>query len=110
MPPGESPTDIADRRPRGKTCGGRRKDVASMKRRCRGLRDLEFNDIGMPEHCRKDAVVRRDESVTAARGGDGPKLGSMSSRAALRHAIVMKEILGLPLALRPQDEPDPWGS
>ena len=47
---------------------------------------------------------------TAARGGDGRKLGSMSSRAALRHAIVMKEILGLPLALRQQDEPDPWGS
>lgn len=47
---------------------------------------------------------------TAARGGDGSKLGSMSSRAALRHAIVMNEILGLPLALRQQDEPDPWGS
>lgn len=47
---------------------------------------------------------------TAPRAGDGRKLGSISSRAALRHAIVMNEILGLPLALRQQDEPDPWGS
>lgn len=47
---------------------------------------------------------------TAVRVGIGSKLGSMSSRAALRHAIVMNEILGLPLALRQQDEPDPWGS
>lgn len=44
------------------------------------------------------------------RSGDGRELGSMSSRAALRKAIVMNEILGLPLALRQQDDPDPWGS
>ncbi len=37
-------------------------------------------------------------------------LVDMSSRAALRQAIVMNEILGRPLALRQQDDPDPWGS
>ena len=45
----------------------------------------------------------------AVRAGDGRKLGGMSSRAVLRQAIVMNEILGLPFALRQQDDPDPWG-
>ncbi|MCH8241291.1 MAG: hypothetical protein IH897_01620, partial [Planctomycetes bacterium] len=47
---------------------------------------------------------------TAARVDDGSGLVDMSSRAALRQAIVMNEILGRPLALRQQDDPDPWGS
>jgi len=46
----------------------------------------------------------------AARVDDESRLGDMSSRAALRQAIVMNEILGRPLALRQQDDPDPWGS
>lgn len=47
---------------------------------------------------------------TAARVDGGSGLVDMSSRAALRQAIVMNEILGRPLALRQQDDPDPWGS
>ncbi|MCH8148623.1 MAG: hypothetical protein IH987_11605 [Planctomycetes bacterium] len=49
------------------------------------------------------------KNQTAGLVGGGRGFGDMSSRAALRHAIVMNEILGLPLALR-QDDADPWGS
>ncbi|MCH7923978.1 MAG: hypothetical protein IIC51_00445 [Planctomycetes bacterium] len=52
----------------------------------------------------------KPKKQTAARVDDGSGLVDMSSRAALRQAIVMNEILGRPLALRQQDDPDPWGS
>ena len=54
--------------------------------------------------------IRKQAPASTSDLGGRSELLSVSSRAALRHAIVMREVLGPPLALRPQDEADPWGS
>ena len=54
--------------------------------------------------------IRKQAPASTSDLGGRSELLSVSSRAALRHAIVMREVLGPPLALRAQDEADPWGS